>query len=93
MLYVTFSSNEHEPSRGETQLEGNLRPFKSGAEGYFLGGKIMIDDVQYQVSCNVVRTLSKVDAGASERREKVAAVQAEKAELRARLDALKNAHA
>lgn len=78
MLQMTLSTNIREPERGETVLEAAERAFKSGADGYFLGGKVMIDGRKYQVSCNVVRIGSKDEVDATERAAAALALEASK---------------
>lgn len=93
MLHVHMGSDLGEPARGTVALESALRPFKSGAEGYFVGGKVVIDGLQYQVSCNVIRIGSALEPEADDRRLKVMEAEQAKEDARAALAAAKAARA
>ena len=80
MLNLILTTDTREPMRGDVALSAPSRAYKSGADGYYFGGKVTIDGVQYQLSCNVVRIGSKDEAGAEERRTQVAALEAAKAQ-------------
>lgn len=88
MLTMTLTTNPSEPKRGDVVLEANERPFKSGAKGYFLGGKVAIDGKLYQLSANVIEIGSKDDDGAAERRAQAEAIEAAKLSKRAAVAAV-----
>lgn len=90
-LYVLFSTTPIEPQRGQTLLEATHRPFKSGADGYFIGGKVDLDDGSglHQVSCNVIRIGSKDEDSAIERMETALTLEATKLEARGKVKAAK----
>lgn len=91
-LYVLFSTTPIEPQRGQTLLEATKRPFKSGADGYFIGGKVDLDDGSglHQVSCNVIRIGSAQEEDAVERMETALSLEATKLEARGKVKAAKD---
>ena len=82
MLNITLNTTDHEPNRGDVRLNAPLRAFESGAEGYFAGGKVVIDGQTFQVSCNVIRVGSKDEPEAEQRREDAMRIKLAKAARR-----------
>lgn len=78
-LRMVLSTNDE----NRTHLTGVPRAFESGAEGYFIGGKVEMDGYTFQVSCNAIRIGSKDEPEAEARREQVAEIKASKAARKA----------
>lgn len=88
-LYVLFSTTPIEPQRGQTLLEATVRPYKSGADGYFLGGKIDLqgDGQLHQLSCNAIRIGSAQEPEAVDRMEQALNLESSKLEARGKVKA------
>lgn len=90
-LYVLFSTTPIEPQRGQTVLEAVERPYKSGADGYFLGGKVNVHDdgTLYQLSCNMVRIGSNLEPEAVDRINECARIETAKTARKVQLSEAK----